>query len=170
MEKREKELKAQNQMQTGPGSSSNSSGGAGPSRGGFARFRSAPATWLEALLEDEQEDPLKPTHCLTQLLADDLGTPSCSNSVPFASSTDLSAFDAEFLRQNSSPADFIDTLGSISEAYLPSYGIPASFDSVPPNIRNSTTGNKRSGEVVIPKNFSPNPKCLSQGVSALFEN
>lgn len=156
-------------MQTGPGSSNYSrDGGGGLRRGGLARFRSAPATWLEALLEDEEEDPLKPTKCLTQLLTDDLATSSYSNSLPFASSADPSSFDVEFLRQNSSPSEFIDTFDPISEEYFSNYGIPASFDSVPPNIINSTAGNKRSSEVGAQQNFSPT--LLSQVVSALFQN
>ncbi|CAM8999650.1 unnamed protein product [Rhodiola kirilowii] len=71
-------------MQPTPGgSSSGGIGGAdgpGLSRGGggLARFRSAPATWLEALLEDDDDEgegvedsleALKPTESLTQLLS-----------------------------------------------------------------------------------------------------
>nr|AEJ88334.1 putative MYC protein [Tamarix hispida] len=63
------------QQATGGGGSGSSSGGDSLSRGaGPARFRSAPAAWLEALLDDDlsQDDPTKLGHNhpggLTQLL------------------------------------------------------------------------------------------------------
>ncbi|KAJ4701202.1 Transcription factor bHLH80-like protein [Melia azedarach] len=115
---------------TAAGSSSSSGGGGGGgggelNRAGLARFRSAPATWLEALLEEEEEDPLKPNQCLTQLLSS--GDPG------------LSQLDqVGFPRQNSSPADLLD-------GYFPNYGIPASYDYLSPNIDVSPS-NKRVRE------------------------
>ncbi|KAG7025209.1 Transcription factor bHLH80, partial [Cucurbita argyrosperma subsp. argyrosperma] len=53
--------------------------GGGGSGGGLARFRSAPAAWLEALLEDEKRTYSGLNQCLTQLLAgnsSDLDSPA----------------------------------------------------------------------------------------------
>ncbi|KAF3445420.1 hypothetical protein FNV43_RR10596 [Rhamnella rubrinervis] len=145
-------------MQPTPGGGSSGSGGGGGgggsggglSRGGLARFRSAPATWLEALLEDEEEDPLKPNQCLTQLLTENSPTTSSRDSVPFASplADPGGSFDGGFLRQNSSPADFLGNSSSFSEGYLSNFGIPANFDFVSPNINVSspTSGSKRARE------------------------
>ncbi|KAH7525032.1 hypothetical protein FEM48_Zijuj06G0182000 [Ziziphus jujuba var. spinosa] len=139
-------------MQSTPGGSSSSGGGGGVgggvSRVGLARFRSAPASWLEALLDDEEEDPLKPNQCLTQLLADNSPAPSSTNTVPFAPSADPGgSFEAGFARQNSSPADFLGNSSGSSETYFSNFGIPANFDLVSPNINvSSTTGSKRKGE------------------------
>lgn len=155
-------------MQTGHGSSSNGSGGGeGLSRVGLPRFRSAPTTWLESLLEDEEEDPLKATQCLTQLVADNSASPSSPNSLPFASSADPFALEAGFLRQNSSPVDFIDSFNtSVSEGYFSSYGIPASYDSISPNINVSPTGSKRIRKMEVPQNLPL--KLPSQVVSSVL--
>ncbi|KAJ6379462.1 hypothetical protein OIU76_016159 [Salix suchowensis] len=74
-------------MQPSPGGSRNTSGGGGGGGGGggLARFRSAPATWLAALLEEEEEDPLKQNQNLTQLLTSN--APSSRNPVPFNDSS-----------------------------------------------------------------------------------
>ncbi|KAG8633437.1 hypothetical protein MANES_18G104700v8 [Manihot esculenta] len=129
-------------MQPTPLVSGNSSrGGGGGSEligSGLARFRSAPATWLEALLEDEEEeDPLKPNRTLTQLLASNNPT---RNSVPLASSSSLSSsflsgnlFEPTgFQRQNSSPADFLGDSGPGSDGYFSSFGIPSNYDYISP--------------------------------------
>ncbi|KAM1268019.1 hypothetical protein EV2_000404 [Malus domestica] len=60
---------------------------------------SAPATWLEALLEEDEEDPLKPTQCLTELLANN--TP-CTTVDPTSYETE----NGYLSRQHGSPADF----------------------------------------------------------------
>lgn len=136
-------------MQPTPGSRSSSGGGGSgelSGGGGLARFRSAPATWLEALLEEEkpvdqkeqkegneeegeeedeeegeededEEDPLKPTQSLTQLLA--------SSADP-----NLLVFDSNIFRQNSSPAEFFGN--SDSEAYFSNFGLNPN----PPNYSN----------------------------------
>lgn len=98
--------------------SSRTSGG-GP---GLARFRSAPAAWLEALLEDDEEDPLKPNPCLTQLLA--------ANSSDLVSAPgDHPLFDPNpspaFHRQNSSPPEFLAPSG-IAEGFYTSYPLNSS--------------------------------------------
>ncbi|KAM5574845.1 transcription factor bHLH80 [Rosa sericea] len=116
--------------------------------GGLGRFYSAPASWLEALLEDEEEDPLKPTQCLTDLLADNCEGPS-STAVGFGSDTTADPA-AAFLRQNSSPADFVGNSSDGSEGYFSGFGIPASLDYVSnPNFSNvsSSSANKRVREV-----------------------
>lgn len=104
---------------------------------GLARFRSAPATWLEALLESEEEpeeDEAKesifhpspapvPAPATTQFFS------------PPESMTKPSFVDPEmlrsspFLRQNSSPAEFLGPAGG-SDAYFSSFGVPANYDSL----------------------------------------
>ncbi|XVE55030.1 hypothetical protein DITRI_Ditri03aG0128400 [Diplodiscus trichospermus] len=139
-------------MQPTPGGSSISSGGGGEvSRSGLARFRSAPATWLEALLEEEDEDPLKPNQCLTQLLTADSATPTARNSVPFPNSADPAGpglFEPTgFHRQNSSPADFLgNSSASASNACFSNFGVPASYDYSSPPIDVSPSS-KRAREL-----------------------
>ncbi|PON33031.1 Basic helix-loop-helix transcription factor [Parasponia andersonii] len=159
-------------MQPTPGGGSTSASGSGGgggggelSRGGLARFRSAPATWLEALLEDEEEDPLlKPTQCLTQLLTEHSSpSPTRGGSVvPFGSSSaDPSSFDVGLLRKNSSPADFLGN----SDGFFSNFAIPASFDlaassSAANMSAGSPTGSSSSSrlarEVETLRNFSGN--------------
>ncbi|KZV40881.1 hypothetical protein F511_05126 [Dorcoceras hygrometricum] len=87
--------------------------------GGLARFRSAPATWLEALLESDEEPsdvfmelPKPPSDAATDLeLLESTGSGGLSN----------------FLRQNSSPAELLSLLNN-SDGYFSSLGIPASYD------------------------------------------
>ncbi|KAM3759478.1 hypothetical protein ACB098_01G123300 [Castanea mollissima] len=158
-------------MQPTPdGRSSSGGGGSGElsGGGGLARFRSAPATWLEALLEEEkpvaqkeegegnveeegeeeeeeededEEDPLKPTQSLTQLLA--------SSADP-----SLLVFDSNIFRQNSSPAEFFGN--SDSEAYFSNFGLnpnPPNYNNYDSHSNSNTfhggggTGTKRSREL-----------------------
>ena len=134
-------------MQPTPGGRSSSGGGGSgelSGGGGLTRFRSVPATWLEALLEEEKSvdqkeekegnedeveeeeeeeddedegDPLKPTQSLTQLLA--------SSADP-----SLLVFDSSIFRQNSSPAEFFRNFDS--ETYFSNFGL----DPNPPNYNN----------------------------------
>ncbi|XP_070669966.1 transcription factor bHLH80-like isoform X2 [Malus domestica] len=109
--------------------------------GGLGRFSSAPAAWLEALLEEDEEDPLKPTQCLTELLADN--TP-CTTVDPAS----YEAADGYLSRQHSSPADFSG--GGGSGGYFSGFGIPAHLDlvsssSLSPNS-SSSSANKRVRE------------------------
>ncbi|KAB2628564.1 transcription factor bHLH80 [Pyrus ussuriensis x Pyrus communis] len=110
---------------------------------GLGRYSSAPATWLEALLEEDEEDPLKPTQCLTELLA---GNTPCTT-------VDPASYDgaAGYLsRQKSSPADFNGS-GGESGGYFAGFGIPAHLDfvssssSLSPNSP-SSSANKRVRE------------------------
>lgn len=147
---------------TAAGSSSSGGGGNELSRGGLARFRSAPATWLEALLEEDEEDPLKPNQCLTQLLTANSGTPATRTSVPFSSSADPGFFEpAAFPRQNSSPADF---LGIGSDGYFSNFGISANYEYLSPNI-DVSLGSKRARGA---DTQYPSAKFSSQLVNLLF--
>ncbi|XVF73990.1 hypothetical protein PTKIN_Ptkin13bG0026000 [Pterospermum kingtungense] len=137
-------------MQPTPGGSSSSSGGGGEvSRGGLARFRSAPATWLEALLEEEEEDPLRPNQCLTQLLTANTTTPTTRNSVAFRNSADPAGLfePSGFNRQNSTPADFLgNNSASASDACFSNFGVPPSYDYLSPPSDVSPSG-KRAREL-----------------------
>ncbi|KAB2048802.1 Transcription factor bHLH80 -like protein [Gossypium arboreum] len=132
------------------GSSSSSGGGAEGSRAGLARFRSAPATWLEALLEEEEEDPLKPSQCLTQLLTgNSSSTPTIRNSLLFPNSADPSGLfePSGFQRQNSSPADFLgNNPAAASDAYFSNFGVAANYDYLSPTMDVSPSS-KRASEL-----------------------
>nr|WIE96059.1 basic helix-loop-helix transcription factor [Loropetalum chinense var. rubrum] len=130
-------------MQPTAAGSSSGGGGAELSRGGqLARFRSAPASWLETLLEGEEEeaedDPLKPNHSLTQLLSSNSTAPTTRSSSNFVPSADPGLFDSGsaasssvFLRQNSSPADFPSSAGY--DGYFSGFGIPPNYDYLSPS-------------------------------------
>ncbi|XP_038998297.1 transcription factor bHLH80-like isoform X1 [Hibiscus syriacus] len=130
-------------MKLTPAGSSSSSGGSGGgggegSRAGLTRFRSAPATWLEALLEEDEEDALKPNQCLTQLLTGNSSTiPTIRNPLPFPNSPDPAGLfePSGFLRQNSSPADFLgNNSAAASDAYFSNFGVAANYDYLSPNM------------------------------------
>lgn len=96
------------------------------SDGGLARFRSAPATWLEALLESEDEK-------LPEVVVDapkpplpNASAPASASDLEFLESTGGGGFSS-FLRMNSSPAEFLSLLNN-SEAYYSNLGIPANYD------------------------------------------
>ncbi|XP_038683690.1 transcription factor bHLH81-like [Tripterygium wilfordii] len=134
-------------QRTTDGSSGGSGGGGGAelSQGGLARFRSAPATWLEALLEDELEQP---SQGLTQLLV--ANSPAIEReSFAYASSADTGGFfhagpSSSLPRQNSSPADFLVK----REEYYSNYGISSDYESVPPSLETSSAA-KRFREVQL---------------------
>ncbi|KAL1534143.1 transcription factor bHLH80-like [Salvia divinorum] len=95
--------------------------------GGLARYRSAPATWLDALLESDEE----------QVLPDVVLDIPRPHPPPNASDVDLQLLDSaggggfsNFLRMNSSPAEFLSLLNS-SEGLLSNLGIPADYELVP---------------------------------------
>ncbi|KAI3460686.1 hypothetical protein Pfo_017349 [Paulownia fortunei] len=94
------------------------------SDGGLARYRSAPATWLEALLESDEDQ--------SEVVLDIPKPP------PNASSSDVdleflesagSGGLSNFLRMNSSPAEFLSLLNN-SEGYFSNLGIPANYDYI----------------------------------------
>ncbi|XP_047950460.1 transcription factor bHLH80-like [Salvia hispanica] len=111
------------------------SGSAEPTRGdggGLARYRSAPATWLEALLESDEE----------QVLPDvvlDIPKPPPPPNASSTAEVDLELLESaggggfsNFLRMNSSPAEFLSLLNS-SEGLFSNLGIPADYELVPAN-------------------------------------
>ncbi|KAJ6693654.1 hypothetical protein OIU85_004434 [Salix viminalis] len=138
-------------MQPSPGGSRNTSGGGGGGGGGgLARFRSAPATWLAALLEEEEEDPLKQNQNLTQLLTSN--APSSRNPVPFNDSSaavepGLFGTGGGFQRQNSPPDDFTGNSGIGSDqGCFSNYGFASNYEYLPPNMEVSPSG-KRAREL-----------------------
>lgn len=98
--------------------------------GGLARYQSAPATWLEALLESDEEQPL-PEVVL------DVPKPPPPNAS--AADMDLELLESggggfsNFLRMNSSPAEFLSLLNS-SEGFFSNLGIPANYEFVPATV------------------------------------
>ncbi|XP_022727811.1 transcription factor bHLH81-like isoform X2 [Durio zibethinus] len=168
-------------MQPSSGGSSSSSGGGEVSRGGLARFRSAPATWLEVLLEEEEEDPLKPNQCLTQLLTANSTIPTTRNSVPFPNSADPAGMfePTGFLRQTSSPADFLgnnSASASASDAYFTNFGVPANYDylSPPIDVSSSTKQARELDTQYPPTKFQSQLKGeqsgqISSGISNLID-
>ncbi|XP_048227002.1 transcription factor bHLH80 isoform X1 [Ricinus communis] len=145
-------------MQPTPSSGGGGGGGGGENRVGLARFRSAPPTWLEALLEEEEEeeDPLKPTQTLTQLLASN----TTRNSLPFGPSSSSvvepgggsNLFEpgggGGFQRQHSSPADFLVNSGIGNDGYFANFGIPPNYEYISPNMDVSPSG-KRTRDVQL---------------------
>ncbi|KAL6961973.1 hypothetical protein U1Q18_036931 [Sarracenia purpurea var. burkii] len=131
------------------------SGGGELSRG-LARFRSAPATWLEALLETEEEDdPLKPTQFITQLPPTSSAAPTAQNSTAgYVPSADPGLFAAEssssglgFFRHNSSPADFLAQISTSGpDSYFSNFGIPSSYDYLSSSV-DASRSSKRPKEV-----------------------
>ncbi|MFS7973038.1 putative transcription factor bHLH family [Helianthus anomalus] len=118
-------------MQPTHGGTSGGSGGTGT---GLSRFRSAPATWLEALLESEEEDviidPPKPT--LTPPIVPhvhqhtSIATTTTSDTKPTFVDPNLLIPNPIGLRQNSSPAEFLSQINN-PDAFLPNYST-AGFD------------------------------------------
>ncbi|CAA3001176.1 transcription factor bHLH81-like [Olea europaea subsp. europaea] len=133
-----------NQMQpasVGGSSELNRSAGSG-----LARFRSAPATWLEALLESEEEpseNVLDPP-LLSSSKPPQVPPNSATGTSTSQYDTDLSLLEtissgpspglSNFLRQNSSPAEFLSQINT--DGYFTSFGIPEytspSLVNVPP--------------------------------------
>ncbi|XP_010242689.1 PREDICTED: transcription factor bHLH80 [Nelumbo nucifera] len=121
------------------------SGGGGGSGGGYetsrglARFRSAPATWFENLLQDDE--PLTQNQCLPQVPFSTSTTAPVGNSANFSSDEgDAAFFETSvantgfgFLtRQNSSPAGFLGHLTSQPsigcDGFMTNFDIPSSMD------------------------------------------
>lgn len=112
--------------------------GGGGGGGGLARFRSAPATWLDALLEDDDPLKLAGPHQggLTQLLTAGTTTaagPAGRASPPYVQPDGDPGFfnggaqenAGGFYRMNSSPAEFLS--GNV-DGYFSSFGIPSTLD------------------------------------------
>ncbi|KAL0432120.1 UNVERIFIED_CONTAM: Transcription factor [Sesamum latifolium] len=119
---------------------SRSSGAGG---GGLARYRSAPATWLEALLESDDDQ--------SEVVLDIPKPPSTAApsdlDLDFLESTSAAGL-TNFLRQNSSPAEFLSLLND-SDGYFSNLGIPATYDYV------SSSSAKRAREAEDLDKLSP---------------
>ncbi|KNA09288.1 hypothetical protein SOVF_155000 [Spinacia oleracea] len=141
-------------MQDTAGGGGGTAGGGGGSEltraSGLARFRSVPATWLDALLEDDDSLKLSGPHNthqggLTQLLtagtttsAGGTGSVPASRPAPsyISAAADPGFFEGgggaqppgntvAFQRMNSSPAEF---LSANIDGYFSSFGIPSNYD------------------------------------------
>ncbi|XP_052202223.1 transcription factor bHLH81-like isoform X2 [Diospyros lotus] len=136
-----------------------SGGGGGDLSRGLARFRSAPATWLEALLEsDEDGDPLKPTQSLAHIPPASSTAPSArsSGAVDFPASPDPAVFDAGgvaassemgFLRHNSSPAEFLAQISSSgSEGFFSGFDVSPNYEYLSSSV-DASPSSKRPREV-----------------------
>lgn len=133
---------------SGGGGEGGGGGGGDVSRGGLSRIRSAPATWIETLLEDDEEDDLKPNLCLTELLTGNSAGLTSPDTFDFPSSVEQGLYNHQsgFYRQNSSPADFLSGSGATTDGVLSNFEIPANYDYLPPNV-NISPGSKRSREI-----------------------
>ncbi|KAK3003947.1 hypothetical protein RJ639_019223, partial [Escallonia herrerae] len=151
-------------------------GGGGELSRGLARFRSAPATWLEALLEEAEEEeeeeedvidpPKPPTQCLNHVRPPTSDAPSTRAStgsldpglfVPGGGSSS----SIGFLRQNSSPADLLAQISSGGpDGYFSTFGIPASYDYL--SAADASASGKRPPEVDSVYSEDPSPKHSSQ--------
>ncbi|XP_075100864.1 transcription factor bHLH80 isoform X3 [Nicotiana tabacum] len=113
---------------------------------GLSRYRSAPATWLEALLESDTENEVvlnpsspilhspnkPPPHpSTTQQQLPELVKPETR----FTGDPGLfeSGGSSNFLRQQSSPAEFLSHINS--DGYFSSYGIPSSLNYISQPIK-----------------------------------
>ncbi|GAB2291169.1 hypothetical protein Dimus_025428 [Dionaea muscipula] len=146
------------QSSTGAGGNDLNRGGGGGAGGvgGLARFRSAPASWLEAFLDDE--DPLKPSKAhggLTQLLtagtstSTNTQTTAATNTTSSSNSNTHAAISSSYNIPSADPG-FLDLSGGIHhtnnlsfhrqnsspadfpsnhvDGYFSSFGVPASYD------------------------------------------
>lgn len=118
---------------------------------GLARFRSAPATWLEALLESEEEP--EDDEAKESIFHPSAAQPAPATAPYFSppENTNKPGFldpevlrSSPFLRQNSSPAEFLGPAGG-ADAYFSSFGVPANYDSLSSTKRPREKGEK-SGE------------------------
>ncbi|CAN7131764.1 unnamed protein product [Brassica rapa subsp. narinosa] len=149
--------------------SSHGDGGEGGSgegnRGGLSRIRSAPATWIETLLVDDEEDDLKPNLCLTELLTGS----SARDSFEFPSSAEQGLYQGGgFHRQNSTPADFLSGSGAGTDGYFSNFGIPANYDYLPPNV-DISPASKRSREIEAQFSSQMKEEQMSGGVSGMMD-
>ncbi|KAJ8557816.1 hypothetical protein K7X08_004582 [Anisodus acutangulus] len=107
--------------------------------GGLSRYRSAPATWLEALLESETETDVVLNPSSSPILHTPNKPPLPHQHLPDlkpATGCDLGMFESgggsNFLRQNSSPAEFLAHISS--DGYFSSCGIRTSLEFLSSSI------------------------------------
>lgn len=154
-------------------------GGGGGGGGGLVRFRSAPATWLEALLENDDDGdivldppvlapssdkpPLHPP-AASQAQSTQQQQQQSSSGSSSRYAADLGLLDtvgsgggglSGLLRQNSSPAELL------SDGYFANFGVPANYDNflVSPSDVSSESPAKRPREA---DSNNPSPKASSQ--------
>ncbi|KAL9308388.1 Transcription factor bHLH80 [Arabidopsis thaliana] len=157
------------------GSSGGGGGGGGEvSRSGLSRIRSAPATWIETLLEEDEEEGLKPNLCLTELLTGNNNTGgviTSRDSFEFPSSVEQGLYNHHqgggFHRQNSSPADFLSGSGSGTDGYFSNFGIPANYDYLSTNVDISPT--KRSRDMETQFSSQLKEEQMSGGISGMMD-
>ncbi|CAN6999070.1 hypothetical protein IGI04_019603 [Brassica rapa subsp. trilocularis] len=123
-------------------------GGGEVSRGGLSRIRSAPANWIETLLQDDEEDDLKPDLCLTELLTGNSSGITSRDLFEFPSAVEQGLYTNQggFHRQNSSPANFLGGSAAGSDGFFSNFGIPANYDYLPPPNDDISPASKRSRE------------------------
>ncbi|KAF8099071.1 hypothetical protein N665_0252s0009 [Sinapis alba] len=140
------------------------------SRGGLSRIRSAPATWIETLLEDDEEDDLKPNLCLTELLTGNSAGLTSPDTFELPSSVEQGLYNHQngFYRQSSSPTDFLRGSGAATDGFLSNFGIPASYDYLPPNV-NISPASKRSREIEAQVSSQTKEEQMSGGVSEMMD-
>ncbi|CAE5959289.1 unnamed protein product [Arabidopsis arenosa] len=156
------------------GSSGGGGGGGGGevSRSGLSRIRSAPATWIETLLEEDEEEGLKPNLCLTELLTGN-NSGGLITSHEFPSSVEQGLYNYHhhqgggFHRQNSSPADFLSGSGVGTDGFFSSFGIPANYDYLSTNVDISPT--KRSRDMEAQFSSQLKEEQMSGGVSGMMD-
>nr|CAA8286918.1 Unknown [Brassica rapa]CAA8287885.1 Unknown [Brassica rapa]CAA8392502.1 Unknown [Brassica rapa]CAA8404182.1 Unknown [Brassica rapa]VDC61101.1 unnamed protein product [Brassica rapa] len=155
---------------SGGGGEGGGGGGGDVSRGGLSRIRSAPATWIETLLEDDEEDDLKPNLCLTELLTGNSAGLTSPDTFDFPSSVEQGLYNHQsgFYRQNSSPADFLSGSGATTDGVLSNFEIPANYDYLPPNV-NISPGSKRSREIEAQFSSQMKEEQMSSGVSGMMD-
>ncbi|KAI8526596.1 hypothetical protein RHMOL_Rhmol12G0008500 [Rhododendron molle] len=151
-------------------------GGGGGNRGGeahrgLARFRSAPASWLEALLESEEdEDDNDPLLNPTTQFQTQLKPPTAQ--FPPTSYADPASFEAgggpAFLRHNSTPADFLAQISAGPDGYFSSFGIPSGYDYTASSVDVSPSS-KRHKEADTSAKFLPQLKAEPSGMSGLLD-
>ncbi|KAF8049987.1 hypothetical protein N665_2080s0005 [Sinapis alba] len=158
-------------MQSTQGGDGGEGGGGEVSRGGLSRIRSAPATWIETLLEDDEEDDLKPNLCLTELLTGNAAGVTTRDSFEFPSSVEQGLYNHQsggFHRQNSTPADFLSGSGAGSDGYFSNFGIPANYDYLPLNV-DISPASKRSREIEAQFSSQMKEEQMSGGVSGMVD-
>lgn len=125
---------------------------------GLARYQSAPATWLEALLESDEEQTLP------DVVLDNPKPPPPNAS---AADMDLELLESggggfsNFLRMNSSPAEFLSLLNS-SEGFFSNLGIPANYEFVPATVA------KRAREAEDLDKISPKRSSSSSSIHSVW--
>uniref|UniRef100_A0A1J3HNC5 Transcription factor bHLH80 n=1 Tax=Noccaea caerulescens TaxID=107243 RepID=A0A1J3HNC5_NOCCA len=158
-------------MQSTHGGGSGGGGGGGEvSRSGLSRIRSAPATWIETLLEDDEEEGLKPNLCLTELLTGNSTGITSRDSFEFPSPVEQGLYNHQggFHRQNSSPADFLSSSGAGTDGFFSNFGIPANYDYLSPNVDISPTS-KRSREIEAQFSSQLKEEQMSGGISGMMD-